>query len=194
MAELEIAGPADHAGVVICRMACLEKGVPHVYREALSAEWDDAAGGPPWLRHGKVRLFGVRGITTYIDRRFNGRELMPKDPIRAAEAEQWFCAILSRLDQIMSCNARSCTSLTGSSAHKCLAALNETIGSGYWIVGRGFTLADIALMPAVERLCRHTSHDEVRQHYPAISCWYSKHTSRKSWKSLGSQANGNLDG
>ena len=193
MAELEIAGPADHAGVVICRMACLEKGVPHVYREASSADWDHAAGGPPWLRHGKVRLFGVRGITTYIDRRFNGRELMPKDPIRAAEVEQWTWAILQRLDHLLSDSAVG-TAQKKSIAHQCLAALNDAIGSGYWVVGRGFTLADMTLLPAIDKLCSSISHDEVRLRYPAISCWYSKHTSRKSWKSLSSKANGTIDG
>ena len=193
MAKLEIAGPANHAGVVICRMACLEKGVPHVYREASSADWDHAAGGPPWLRHGKVRLFGVRGITTYIDRRFNGRELMPKDPIRAAEVEQWIWTILQRLDHLLS-GTTACGPQTKSRAHECLVALNDTIGSGYWVVGRGFTLADMTLLPAVDRLCNNISHNEVRQRYPAISCWYSKHSTRKSWKSLNLQANGSLDG
>jgi hypothetical protein len=31
MAELEIIGPARHPGVIVCRMACFEKGTLHLH-------------------------------------------------------------------------------------------------------------------------------------------------------------------
>ena len=66
----------------------------------------------------------------------------------------------------------------------CLKILNESIGSRTWLVGRGFTLADMWLLPAVHNFCVHTGHTQMLHTLPAIGIWYDKHKSRKSWCSL----------
>ena len=193
MAQLEIIGPADDAGVMICRMACIEKGVPHRH-SAIAAtsrrlSRENPLAAVPALRHGKVRLFGVRAITSYIDSRFKGRNLLPADPIRAAEVEQWTAAILHRLDGLM--NGSACPAMIDNpDIAKCLGAINSSIGSKVWLVGRGFTLADMALMPAASNLCSTAGHDQVLKQFPAIGLWFSKHAERRSWQAVKPGADG----
>jgi glutathione S-transferase len=189
MAELEIIGPAHHPGVKVCRMACFEKGTLHVHcapRHTDRADRHNPLAQFPLLRHGKVQLFGVRAICSYIDGRFNGRDLMPGNPIRAAEVEQWTSAILTGLQELSSPEtaAEACKSKETASR---LAALNETIGHRMWLVGRGFTLADMVLMPAIANLCDHLGQNAVLQRYPSIGVWFAKHTARRSWKALTAQ-------
>jgi glutathione S-transferase len=187
MAQLEIIGPADHAGVMICRMACIEKGIPHQHKQATASSRklarENPLGAVPSLRHGKVRLFGVRGITSYVDSRFKGRNLLPADPIRAAEVEQWTAAILHRLDGLMD---RSTCSQIAADSHvaKCLGMINDCIGHKFWLVGRGFTLADMALMPAINNLSRLLGHDQLLRQFPAIGLWFAKHSQRRSWQAV----------
>ncbi len=187
MAELEIIGPARDAGVRICRMACLEKGVLYRFRDvdhdSGQALKENMFGSLPALRHGKVRLFEIRGITHYIDHRFNGRALVPADPIRSAEVEQWIGVIHSRLGRLMGSSSAAAAVQCGDT-RSCLKVLNECIGSRTWLVGRGFTLADMWLLPAVHNFCIHTGHTHLLRDLPAIGIWYDKHKSRKSWKSL----------
>ncbi len=187
MAELEIIGPAHDAGVRICRMACMEKGILYRFREiecdSIQAQRENMFGSLPALRHGKIRLFDVRGITHYIDHRFNGRALVPADPIRSAEVEQWIGVIQSRLGKLM-CARAAAAAEQCSDTQSCLKVLNECIGSRNWLVGRGFTLADIWLLPAVHNFCMHTGHTKLLRNLPAVGVWYDKHRFRKSWKSL----------
>ncbi len=187
MAELEIIGPAANAGVRICRMACIEKGVLYRFRAvecgSTQALKENHFGSLPALRHGKVRLFDTRSITHYINTRFNGRSLVPADPIRSAEVEQWIGVIQSRLGKLMSIGSAA-AALGCKDTQTCLKILNESIGSRTWLVGRGFTLADMWLLPAVHNFCVHTGHTQMLHTLPAIGIWYDKHKSRKSWCSL----------
>lgn len=187
MAELEIIGPAHDAGVRICRMACMEKGILHRFRAieygSTKAGKENCFGSLPALRHGKVRLFEIRSITHYIDHRFNGRSLVPVNPIRSAEVEQWIGVIQTRLGKLMD-DQSSASAVQCSDTLSCLNVLNECIGSRNWLVGRGFTLADMWLLPAVHNFCIHTSNTHLLHCLPAIGIWYEKHTSRKSWNSL----------
>ena len=185
MAQLEIIGPAADAGVMICRMACIEKGVPHLHNEVHANSRKLARENPlaaaPSLRHGKVRLFGVRGITSYVDGRVMGRNLLPSDPIRAAEVEQWTATILHRLDRLTDSTAGS-PAIADAQVSKCLSAINDCIGSKFWLVGRGFTLADMVLMPPIANLREQLGHDQLLRQFPAIGLWFAKHSERRSWQ------------
>jgi glutathione S-transferase len=172
---------------MICRMACIEKGIPHQHRQVSASSRklarENPLGAIPSLRHGKVRLFGVRGITSYVDSRFKGRNLLPAEPIRAAEVEQWTAAILHRFDGLMdhaTCNHVA----TDTQIAKCLGTINECIGNKVWLVGRGFTLADMTLMPAINNLSRHLGHDQLLLQFPAIGLWFAKHSQRRSWQAV----------
>ena len=187
MAELEIIGPASDAGVRICRMACMEKGILYRFRaidyDSRQAQKENYFGSLPALRHGKIRLFEIRSITHYIDHRFAGRSLVPANPIRSAEVEQWISVIQSRLGRLMNIRTAA-AAVQCTDTQSCLGILNECIGSRNWLVGRGFTLADMWLLPAVHNFCTHTGHTHLLHTLPAIGIWYDKHKSRKSWSSL----------
>lgn len=187
MAELEIIGPGDHTGVQICRMACIEKGIPYKFREVAkgssAALRENAQGSLPALRHGKVRLFTVRGITSYIDTRFGGRSLVPADAIRAAEVEQWIAFVESRLRHLMKGKDRE-TWKDCAQTNACIAYLGECMGNRHWLVGRGFTLADLWLMPAVHAFALEIGQQELLRKQPAIGLWYGKHVMRKSWQTI----------
>lgn len=196
MARLEIIGPADHHGVMVCRMACIEKGVPHLHRQVPAGSRRMSRENPlsaiPSLRHGKVRLFGVRAITSYVDSRFKGRNLVPADAIRAAEVEQWTAAILQGLNGLLE-GTTAAQAARQPDSTACLAAINDCIGSKFWLVGRGFTLADMVLMPAVANLCQHMGSEEVLRQYPAIGLWYAKHAERRSWQNVNGHDGGAAD-
>lgn len=189
MAELEIIGPAENSGVRICRMACFEKGTLHLHRlpkRNRRADRDNPLSDYPQMRHGKVKLFGVRGIISYIDSRFNGRDLIPSHEIRAAEVEQWTAAILSCLSRLSN-TATAAEASNDKTIAACLATINDEIGHRMWLVGRGFTLADMVLMPAISNLCEHIGRDGLLQRYPSIGIWFAKHEERRSWKALNAQ-------
>ena len=195
MAELEIAGPADHAGVKICRMACIEKSIPHMHRELKgqrALRSDSPFGILPVLRHGKVKLFGVRGITSYIDANFKGRNLLPSHPIRAAEVEQWTAAILQMLDGLLD-HRSAAEAASADLTRQRLDIINDRIGPTPWLVGRAFTLADLTLMPAIGNLCLHSGHDDVLRRYPAIALWFAKHATRRSWQAVAGTCSGPAD-
>ena len=187
MAELEIIGPEDHAGVQICRMLCIEKGIPYKYREVAfgsrAAQRENGYGYLPALRHGKIRLFTVRGITSYIDKRFGGRSLIPSDVIRAAEVAQWIAFCETRLSHLLKGKNREAWK-TCVETNTCLDYLAESMGSRQWLVGRGFTLADLWLMPAIHAFVSEVGEQELLRQQPAIGLWYDKHTTRKSWMAL----------
>jgi glutathione S-transferase len=187
MAELEIIGPQDDPGVRICRMSCLEKNLPYRHREVARhsalAKRENQLGMLPALRHGKVRLFGARSITHYIDCHFNRRSLIPANIIRAAEVEQWIALVECSL------NNRPHSQLCGDSEvhddiHPCLHAVSDGIGTRMFLVGRGFTLADIWLMPTADALQRQIGSEKLLKDYPALGLWFQKHSSRKSWATL----------
>ena len=46
-------------------------------------------GKIPVMRHGDVTLCELKAIATYIDRVFDGPKVIPEDPKRAAQVEQW---------------------------------------------------------------------------------------------------------
>ena len=57
-------------------------------------------------------------------------------------------------------------------------------GAAGWLVGRGFTLADMTLMPAINNLSRHLGHDQLLRQFPAIGLWFAKHSQRRSWQAV----------
>jgi len=189
MAVLEIIGPRHDPGVCICRMTCLEKSIPHRFREVAwgskSASRENQMGILPALRHGKVRLFTPRGITSYLENRFNRKPLVPKDPIRACEVEQWISFVEGRLQVLM--NSGSCPGHeTWQQTHTCLTALSDLISNRMCLVGRGFSLADIWLMPAADSILQQIGQAQMLHDYPALALWFQKHSERKSWIALNS--------
>lgn len=104
MAEIEIIGGAQSNFVWTTRIFCVEKGVPYSHVSALphTPEVDaiHPLGKIPVMRHGDVRLCESRAIISYIDRSFDGPSLLPRDPVAAAQVEQWASIVCTTLDPL----------------------------------------------------------------------------------------------
>jgi len=104
MPDLQIIGIPQSAYVWMTRIACAEKGVPYRHVVALPHTPEVDAIHPfgkiPVMRHGDVTLCESRAIISYIDRVFDGPSLLPRDPIAAAQVEQWASIICTTIDPL----------------------------------------------------------------------------------------------
>src|SRR6185312_6044135 len=93
MSRVEIIGFPQSTYVRVVRMACEEKGIPYdlipVRPHAPEVEAIHPLGKVPAMRHGDLTLCESKAIVSYLDRVFDGPKLIPEDPRRAAEVEQW---------------------------------------------------------------------------------------------------------
>jgi len=96
MSDLTIHGDPRSSYVRTVRMAAEEKGVPYTIAEVVPGT-DEIRALHPWgkmpvMDHGNVRLFESNAICHYIDAAFDGPSLVPSEPARMAEMEQWISA------------------------------------------------------------------------------------------------------
>ena len=107
MSDLIIYGIPESTYVRSCRMAAVEKGVPHKLDGSILGKESFSSpellkihpfGKIPAMVHGDVRLFEGSAICIYIDEAFEGRNLQPVNvPERAIHA-QWISAFNSYFD------------------------------------------------------------------------------------------------
>ena len=169
MAELQIIGGPQSNFVWATRIFCTEKGVPyqHVVAMPHTPEVDaiHPFGKIPVMRHGDVALCESRAIICYIDRSFEGPSLMPRDPVAAAQVEQWTSIVCTTLDPLWVRQYYAAYVLAARAGKRDpdRARIDETIPrmepqfaimdralakTGY-LVGESFTLADAYLTPIV---------------------------------------------
>ena len=105
MPALEIIGIPQSNYVWVVRMVCEEKGVPYEHKpDRPHSPVIDAIhpfGKVPVMRHGDVELCESKAIATYIDRVFDGPKVIPEDPARAAQVEQWVSLGNVEFDKLM---------------------------------------------------------------------------------------------
>src|SRR5258708_749651 len=105
MAELQLIGVPQSNFVWGCRIACAEKGVPYTLEPARphtpAVDAIHPSGKIPAMRHGDRTLCESRAICGYIDRVFSGPPLIPQDPAKAAQVEQWVSLINTAFDPVM---------------------------------------------------------------------------------------------
>ena len=168
MAELQIIGGPQSNFVWATRIVCTEKGVPyqHVIAMPHTPEVDaiHPFGKIPVMRHGDVRLCESRAIIGYIDRMFDGPSLMPRDPVAAAQVEQWVSMICTTIDPLLLRQyyaayvlaargngiidrARIEDALPKMAPH--FTVLDRAVTKTGYLVGESFTLADAYLTPIV---------------------------------------------
>jgi glutathione S-transferase len=168
MAELQIIGGPQSNFVWATRIVCTEKGVPyrHVMAMPHTPEVDaiHPFGKIPVMRHGDVTLCESRAIIAYIDRVFDGPSLMPRDPLAAAQVEQWVSMICTTIDPMLLRQyyaayvlaARGNGIIDRARIEAALpkmepqfAVLDQAVGKTGQLVGDSFTLADAYLTPIV---------------------------------------------
>ena len=105
MPTLEIIGIPQSNYVWVVRMVCEEKGVPYEHKpdrpHSPAIDAIHPFGKVPVMRHGDVELCESKAIATYIDRVFDGPKVIPEDPARAAQVEQWVSLGNVEFDKLM---------------------------------------------------------------------------------------------
>jgi len=168
MAELQIIGGPQSNFVWATRIFCVEKGVPYQHVTAMPHTPEVDAIHPfgkiPVMRHGDVTLCESRAIIGYIDRVFDGPSLMPRDPVAAAQVEQWVSMICTTIDPLwlrqyyaayvlaVRGNRPIDRSMIEAAIPKMepqFAIVDRALAKTGYLAGEGFTLADAYLTPIV---------------------------------------------
>ncbi len=166
MTKPEIIGSARSSYTRVVRMVCEEKGVDYDLTEVLLGDAKIRAlhpfGKMPVLRHGDLVLCESRAIATYLDRAFEGPQLIPSDPRAAALTEQWISFINTAIDPLLVRRyllAYAAPKTADGKPDRELieallpdmrgqfALLDDAVAATNHLVGEQFTLADIYLLP-----------------------------------------------
>jgi glutathione S-transferase len=162
----EIIGSVRSSYTRVVRMVCEEKGIDYELTEVLLGDTAIRAlhpfGKMPVLRHGDLTLCESKAIATYLDRAFDGPQLIPSEPRPAALTEQWISFINTSIDPLLvrryllayaapkTADGKPDRALIDAllpDVRTQLALLDDAVAAKNHLVGDRFTLADIYLLP-----------------------------------------------
>ena len=199
MPELQIIGAPQSNYVWATRIACHEKGVPYHLVPAIphSPEVDaiHPFGKIPVMRHGDVTLSESRAISFYIDHAFAGPPLAPRDPAEGARVEHWISLVNTHIDPLLVRRYLVAYFFPGTSdggpdrkkidavlpkmeAH--FAVLDRGVAKTGHLVGDGFTLADINLLPILFYLDKLPESRAMLRRAARLAAYYQRHMARAS--------------
>ena len=166
MSNVEIIGAARSTYTRVARMVCEEKSIAYELREAAPRSPDAFAIHPfgkiPVLRHGDFELYELKAIATYLDLSFPGPRLIPTEPREAALTEQWVSLVNTRIDTTMIRTYlfayifpktadgkpdRKAIDALVPAVEQEVGLLDRAVAKTGFLVGDGFTYADLNLMP-----------------------------------------------
>jgi glutathione S-transferase len=199
MPELEIIGAPQSNFVRTVRMACAEKSVPYALTPAFphSPEVDaiHPFGKIPVMRHGDLTLAETKAICTYIDLAFNGPPLIPRDPVGAAQTEQWISLINTSFDLVFARQylaAYFFSGLPGGAPDRTkidaavpklrdmFGILDRALGQRAYLAGSAFTLADMFLLPLIYYLKQMPESAALLTASPNLTGWFERVSARAS--------------
>jgi len=198
MAELQIIGGAASNFVWMCRIVCVEKGVPYgvvsVMPHTPEVDAIHPLGKIPAMRHGDVTLCESRAICGYIDRVFPGPSLTPADPVTAAQVEQWLSIVCTAVDPVFLRQYFAAYAFPGTPDGKpdraridaalpkmepLFAMLDRATASGY-LTGGFFSLADMCLTPILHYMTKSPESSAMLGKCPALKAYFDRHIERRS--------------
>jgi glutathione S-transferase len=201
MPELKIIGAPQSNYVWVTRIACAEKGVPYTLVSALphSPEVDaiHPFGKIPVMRHGEITLFESRAICFYIDHAFTGPPLAPRNTIEGARTEQWISLVNTHIDPLLVRQYLAAYAFPGTSdgrpnravidaavpkMESHFAVLDRAVGKTGHLVGEGFTLADINLLPILFYVDKLPESRAMLRRSANLDAYYRRHMARASVK------------
>ena len=179
-----------------------EKGVPYVLSEVdifkpIPAEYSARQpwGKIPAIDHDGFQLYETDAITRYIDETFPGAALQPGTPRERARMMQTIGIVDSYAYKAMVVDLfvqRAAMPKMGQSsdeakiaaalpeAEKAADALVAVRGSGAWMAGQSFSLADLHLAPVVAYLCQTPEGRAMLERRPALAAWWERAAQRAS--------------
>jgi glutathione S-transferase len=199
MPELEIIGGAASNFVWVCRIACAEKGVPYKLTSVMPHTPEVDAIHPfgkiPAMSHGDVMLGESRAVCAYIDRAFDGPPLVPADPLKAVQVEQWVSIINTHIDptwirQYVGAGYifpgtpdkspnRTVIDAALPKMQQQFPVMDKAVKSGY-LVGNSFTLADMDFMPILYYMTKFPESSGLVAAHPNLKAYFERHVARKS--------------
>ena len=201
MARLEIIGMPQSTYVRAVRMACEEKGVPYELTQARPHTPEICAVHPlgrvPGMRHGDVELCESKAIATYIDRTFEGPKVIPEDPVKAAQVEQWVSLTNTAFDPTMVRQYllsyifpkgpdgkpdRTVIDAALPAMEKQFEVLDKAVAKTGHLVGDSFTFADMNLLPILFYLHRPPESAAMLKNHKNVAAYFARHAERPSFK------------
>ena len=200
MPALEIIGAPQLNYVWAVRMVCEEKGVPYELNAVRPHTPDVDAVHPfgkiPAMRHGDVTLCESKAIATYIDRVFDGPKVIPEDPARAAQVEQWVSLGNVEFDRLMIRQyvvgyafpkepGKPDMAAIKAAAEKMkpqIAVLDRAVAPTGYLAGDGFTLADINILPMLFYVNRFEEGKALLAGAKNLSAYMERHFARPSFQ------------
>lgn len=198
MAPIELIGAPQSVFVRTTRMAFEEKGVAYCLTAA--APHSDVVnaihpfGRIPVMRQGDFVLFESKAIATYIDRQYEGPELIPRDAADAALVEQWISAMVTGVFPAtvgyMRANAfpqaergRDERQVADqiASLRRQIEILERTVAVTGHLTGQTFTLADMYLMPLLGYWITFPESRTMMVEAAHLSLYYATHSLRNSF-------------
>jgi glutathione S-transferase len=199
MPELELIGGSPSNYVWVCRIALSEKGVPYKHISAMPHTPEVDAIHPfgkiPVMRHGEVELCESRAICSYIDQVFEGPKLVPADPCKAAQVEQWISIVNNHIDPVWLREYLRAhvfpRTLDGSPERDTIAAalpkmeqqfpvMDRAVAKTGHLVGDMFTLADMNFLPILFYMSTRPESSALLARMPDLTRYLDRHMARKS--------------
>jgi glutathione S-transferase len=200
MPKPEIIGSARSTYTRAVRMVCEEKAIDYVLTERMLGAPELAAihplGKMPVLRHGDVELFESKAIATWLDRSFDGPQLIPSDPRGAALVEQWVSLVNTVMDRTLIRTYlsayiapktadgkpdRAAIDAVMPMVREQLGILDRAVAATGYLAGERFTFADINLLPILHRVGQFPESAEALAAAPHLSAYYERHAARPSF-------------
>ena len=199
MAQLEIIGIPQSTYVRVVRMVCEEKGVAYDYKpdarpHSPPVDAIHPFGKVPVMRHGDLALFESKAIASYIDRSFPGPKVIPEQPRLAAEVEQWVSLVNTSIDPVMirdyvlgyifAKDGKPDRQKIDAAVEKMkmqIGVLDRATAKGH-LVGDGYTLADINLMPILFSVQKFDEGDKLMKSAKNLTAYFQRHAARPSFK------------
>lgn len=185
---------------VVC-MVCEEKGIDYALRETTLRAPELFAihpfGKMPVLRHDDLVLFESKAIATYLDRTFDGPQLIPADPRRAAQTEQWVSLVNTVVDRTVirtylyayiaprtADGKPDRVAIDGvlPEVREQIAVLDKAVAPTGYLVENQFTLADLNLLPILHRLGQAPEGADALAAAKHLSAYYNRHSARPSFQ------------
>jgi glutathione S-transferase len=199
MPELELIGAAPSNYVWVCRIALAEKGVLYRHTETMphtpQVDAIHPFGKIPVMRHGEVALCESRAICRYIDHVFDGPKLVPSDPVKAAQVEQWISLVNTHIDPVwvrQYLRAHFFPSTPDGSPEQAtidaalpkmeqqFATMERAVAKTGHLVGDTFTLADMNFIPILFYMGKKPESSALLQRVPGLKGYLDRHMARKS--------------
>ena len=198
MTKPEIIGSTRSSYTRAVCMVCEEKGIDYTLTEVTLDAPELRAIHPfarmPVMKHGNLELFESAAIATYLDRSFDGPQLFPSDPRRAALTEQWISFVNTVVDRTMVRTYLYAYIATADGkpdsaaiervmpdVHAQMAVLDKALAKTGHLVDDIFTFADINLLPILDRLRLPPEGAAALAGSPNVAAYYALHAARPSF-------------